>query len=81
MLVQAIFSRLKRFGHFSSRSDAMSGFLECFAWLRNEFACTTASLNGPSAGLRRLQPDCRRQGGGQPRRPARALLCDASPDW
>jgi hypothetical protein len=28
MLVQAIFSRLKRFWHFSSRSDAMIGFLK-----------------------------------------------------
>jgi hypothetical protein len=28
MLVQAIFSRLKRFGHFSSSSDALIGFLE-----------------------------------------------------
>ncbi|KYD33083.1 hypothetical protein B4110_3556 [Parageobacillus toebii] len=33
---------------------------------------TPASLSEPSAGLRRLQPDCHRQGGGQRRRPARA---------
>lgn len=35
-----------------------------FAWLRNEFACTTSSSNEPSTELRMLQPDCRRQGGG-----------------
>jgi hypothetical protein len=72
-----VLSRLKRFLHFSSRSDAMSGYLGYFAWLWNESACTTASSSGPSAGLRTLQPDCHRQGGGQQRRPARDLLRDA----